>query len=135
MSGPNVEQVVSAYIKLRNSKAAVEEAAKQEVDAIKAKMSKLESWLLAQANEQNVTSFKTKSGTAFVTTVDYASVADWDAVLSFIKDNQAFDMLERRVSKTAVRGYIESMGKVPSGVNYGTKIEVNVRKPTTKIDD
>jgi len=135
MPEPNVEQVVSAYIKLRNSKAAVEEAAKQQVDAIKAKMVKLESWLLAQANEQNVTSFKTKSGTAFVTTVDYANVADWDAVLSFIKDNQAFDMLERRVSKTAVRGYIESMGKVPAGVNYGTKIEVNVRKPTTKIDD
>jgi hypothetical protein len=135
MPEPNIEKVVSTYIKLRNSKAAVEAAAKEEVEIIKAKMVKLESWLLAQANEQNVTSFKTKSGTAFVTTVDYANVADWDAVLSFIKDNQAFDMLERRVSKTAVRGYIESMGKVPAGVNYGTKIEVNVRKPTTKIDD
>ncbi len=135
MSGPNVEKVDSTYINLRNSKAAVEAAAKEEVEIINGKMAKLGSWLLAQANEQNVTSFKTKSGTAFVTTVDYVNVADWDAVLSFIKDNEAFDMLERRVSKTAVRGYIESMGKVPAGVNYGTKIEVNVRKPTTKIDD
>jgi hypothetical protein len=135
MPEPNVEQVVSAYLKLRHQKEAVENAAKAEVQVIKEKMTKLEAWLLTQANAQNVTSFKTKSGTAFVTTTDYANVADWDAVLGFIRTNDAFDMLERRVSKMAVRGYIESRGAVPTGVNYGTKIEVNVRKPTAKLED
>jgi hypothetical protein len=135
MTAPNVEQIVSAYIKLRRRKEAVEAAAKDEVRTIKTKMDKLESWLMEQANAQNVTSFKTKSGTAFVTTTDFASVADWDAVLGYIKDNDAFDMLERRVSKTAVRGYIETTGHVPAGVNYGTKIEINVRKPSNNTDD
>jgi hypothetical protein len=135
MPEPNVEQVISAYLKLRHQKEAVENAAKQEVQVLKDKMSKLEAWLLTQANEQSVTSFKTKSGTAFVTTTDYANVADWDAVLSYIKENDAFDMLERRVSKTAVRGYLDTRGMVPSGVNYGTKIEVNVRKPTARVED
>jgi hypothetical protein len=135
MPEPNVDQVISAYLKLRHQKDAVENAAKQEVQVIKDKMAKLESWLLTQANEQSVTSFKTKSGTAFVTTTDYANVADWDAVLSYVKTNEAFDMLERRVSKIAVRGYIESKGAVPAGVNYGTKIEINVRKPTARVDD
>lgn len=135
MPEPNVDQVVSAYLKLRNQKDAVENAAKQEVQVIKEKMAKLEAWLLTQANTQNVTSFKTKSGTAFITTTDYANVADWDAVLSFVRANDAFDMLERRVSKIAVRGYIESRGSVPNGVNYGTKIEVNVRKPTARVED
>jgi hypothetical protein len=134
MTAPNVEQIVSAYIKLRHRKEAVETEAKEKVRVIKAKMDKLESWLMEQANAQNVTSFKTKSGTAFVTTTDFASVADWDAVLGYIKDNNAFDMLERRVSKTAVRGYIETTGLVPSGVNYGTKIEINVRKPSNNND-
>ena len=50
-------------------------------------------------------------------------------------NNDAFDMLEKRVSKTAVRGYIEKNKTVPSGVNYGTRIDVNVRKPVTKVDD
>jgi hypothetical protein len=131
----NVDQVISAYLRLRSQKEAVENAAKQEAQALKDKMAKLEAWLLAQANDQGVTSFKTKSGTAFVTTTDFANVADWDAVLSYIKDNDAFDMLERRVSKTAVRGYIDSRGMVPAGVNYGTKIEVNVRKPTARVED
>lgn len=135
MSEPNVDQVVSAYLKLRYQKEAVENAAKQEAQAIKEKMAKLEAWLLNQANVQNVTSFKTKSGTAFVTTTDYANVADWDAVLEYIRENDAFDMLERRVSKTAVRGYIETKGSVPAGVNYGTKIEINVRKPTARVEE
>jgi hypothetical protein len=38
-------------------------------------------------------------------------------------------MLEKRVSKIAVRGYIESNKAVPPGVTYGTKLEVNIRKP------
>ena len=47
----------------------------------------------------------------------------------------AYDLLEKRVSKTAVRGYIEADKSVPSGVNYGTRIDVNVRKPVNKAED
>ena len=96
---------------------------------------KLEAWLKAEMDANGETSKKTASGTAFITTTDFANVADWDAVLSYIKDNEAWDMLERRVSKRAVRGYIEANKTVPSGVNYGTRIDVNVRKPVAKADD
>jgi hypothetical protein len=130
-----VDQVVAAYIKLRSKKKSVEDAAAEEVRGIKTKMEKLEAWLLEQANSQGVTSFKTTHGTAFVTTTDYANVANWDAVLDFIKTREAFDLLERRVSKTAVRSYIDADGNVPAGVNYGTKLEVNVRKPTASAEE
>jgi prophage tail gpP-like protein len=130
----NVEQVVAAYMKLREKKKAIEAKADEEVNAIKVKMEKFETWIREKANEDGVTSFKTRSGTAFLTTTDYANVADWDAVLNFIKTNQAFDMLERRISKTAVRSYIDAHKEVPAGVDYGTRLTVNVRKPTTKAE-
>ena len=66
---------------------------------------------------------------------DFANVADWDAVLTFIRENDAFDMLEKRVSKTAVRGYIDLTKAVPPGITYGTKLSVSVRKPTVKAED
>lgn len=135
MTELTVDKVVAGYIALRQQKQTIEREADEKVGAVKVKMAKIEAWLLEQANAQGVTSFKTKHGTAFVTTTDFANVADWDAVLAYIKENGAFDLLERRVSKTAVRGYIEAHGGVPSGVNYGTKLEVNVRKPTAKGDD
>lgn len=123
-----VEQVVETYLKLRRKKEAVEAETKDKVAELKAKMTKLESWLMQKADEDGVTSFKTSAGTAFVTTTDFANVANWDAVLDFIKANDAFDMLEKRVSKTAVRAIMDETGDVPPGITYGTKIGINVRK-------
>ena len=123
-----VEQVVGTYMKLRRKREALEAETKAGLDEIKVKMGKLEAWLMQKADDEGVTSFKTESGTAFVTTTDYANVADWDAVLTFIKDNEAFDMLEKRVSKTAVRGYMDANGSVPPGITYGSKLGINIRK-------
>ena len=116
--------------KLRRKKEALENQVKEDLAEIKAKMTKLESWLMQKADEDGVTSFKTAAGTAFVTTTDFANVADWDAVLTFIKNNEAFDMLEKRVSKTAVRAHMDETGEVPPGITYGSKVGINVRKPT-----
>jgi hypothetical protein len=62
-------------------------------------------------------------------------VADWDALLSFIKAEGAYDMLNKAVNKSAVRAYLDETNKLPPGVNYSTTITVSVRKPTAKGDD
>lgn len=134
-SVPNIGDVIRTYMKLRDQKAAAEARVKDEVSTIKAKLDKLEAFLKTQMDAQGLTSFKSDHGTAFLTTTDYANVADWNAVLDFIRDNDAFDMLEKRVSKIAVRGYIETNKAVPPGITYGTKLEVNIRKPGAKAED
>ena len=131
----NVDTVIGSYMILRRQKEKIEASVKEQVSEIKAKMDKLEAWIKQQADAQGVTSFKTKHGTAFLTTTDFANVADWDAVLTYIRDNEAYDMLEKRISKIAVRGYIEENKSVPPGVNYGTKLEINIRKPTAKAEE
>jgi len=135
MTAVTVDTAIGAYMALRKQKEQAEATVKTQVDEIKAKMAKLEAWIKIQADSQGVTSFKTNHGTAFLTTTDYANVADWDAVLTHIRETGAYDMLEKRISKMAVRGYIEENKIVPPGVNYGTKLELNIRKPTTKIED
>jgi hypothetical protein len=127
-----VDVVIKKYMKLREEKAVVEAEIKERMDAIKANMEKLEAWLKAKLDADGLTSFKTDYGTAFLTTTDFASVEDWDAVLRFIREEDAYDMLEKRVSKTAVRGYIEANKEVPPGIKYGTKLDINVRKPTAR---
>lgn len=131
----NVDDVIAAYLKLRDKKEQLESAVKEQTRELSEKMTKLESWIKEQADAQGVTSFKTKHGTAFLTTTDFANVADWDAMLRFVQDNNAYDMLERRVSKKAVRGYIEEHKLVPAGVTYGTKLEVNIRRPVKRVED
>lgn len=123
-----VEQVVETYLKLRRKKEALEAETKDKIATIKANMTKLESWLMQKADEEGVTSFKTASGTAFVTSTDFANVADWDAVLSYIRTHEAYDMLEKRVSKSAVKALMDETGEVPPGITYGSKLGINVRK-------
>lgn len=130
-----VDQVIAAHMKLRNKKAQIEAATKEQVRDIKKQMEKLEAWIKEKADQDGVTSFKTKHGTAFLTTTDFASIENWDAALDFIINNEAYDMLEKRVSKTAVRGYIKENKEVPPGINYGTRLDVNVRKPTATGDE
>lgn len=135
MANITVDKVIGTYIELRNKKESIEATAKEKVAKIKEQLSKLEVWIKEKADTDGVDSFKTSNGTAFLKTTDYAQVADWDAVLGFIKEHEAFDLLEKRVSKTAVRAYIEADKSVPSGINYGTRLDVNVRKPASKVED
>ena len=130
----STDKVIETYLKLRAKKEAIEAEAKEKVVEIKANLLKLEAYLKEKMDAEGETSKKTPFGTAFITTTDFAQVGDWDATLSFIKENEAWDMLEKRVSKTAVRGYIDANKAVPDGVNYGTRIDVNVRKPVSKVN-
>ena len=132
MTEPTVGDVVETYITLRNQKEALEAETKEVLVGIKEKMLKLEAWIQAKSDETGVKSFKTDHGTAFLTTSDYASVANWDAVLAFVKENEAWDMLTRGVNKRSVRGYIDANKTVPDGVNFGTRIGVSVRRPAKK---
>jgi hypothetical protein len=127
-----VDKVIGTYITLRGQKEAIESDVKEQVAAIKEKMQKLEAWIQAKSDETGVKSFKTDEGTAFMSTADFASVGDWDAVLNFIKTNDAYDLLNKAVNKKAVREYLDADGAIPAGVNFGTKISVSVRRPTKK---
>lgn len=135
MTTPNIGDVIRTYMKLREQKTKLEATVKDDLTKLKTKMDKLEAYLKVKMDEQGLTSFKSDHGTAFLTTTDYANVESWDKTLKFIRDNEAFDMLEKRVSKVAVRGYIEANKSVPPGITYGTKLEVNIRKPGAKAED
>ncbi len=130
-----IKDAVSAYMKLRAQKDALETQIESKVKEIKGKMDKLEAWLKVQMDAQGLTSVKSDAGTAFLTTTDYATVESWDATLQFIREHDAFDLLNKAVNKTAVRAYIEQNKAVPPGVNYGTRLEVSVRKPRAKVED
>lgn len=125
-----IDSAIKAYIKLRNQEKDLKAKHKAELEPIGANMAKLEAFILQQAQAQNVKSFRTDYGTAFLSTKDSATVADWDSLFKFIMENEAFDMLEKRVSKLAVRSHLDATSELPPGVNYSTSVEVTVRSPS-----
>lgn len=131
----SVEKLIAKHLELRNAKAMLEKETKEKVSKLEEGMSLIETALKAEANRLGVTSFKTTSGTAFLTTVDRASVADWDTVLEYITTNNKYDLLNRAVNKTAVKEFVEANKIAPPGVNYTSSVGINIRKPTAKAED
>lgn len=130
MTAPTVENVVTAFMKLRQERDTIKRDADNKMAALNEKMAAMESWLLEKMEKEGVSSYKTKNGTAFKTTTDFANVADWDALLQHVLTTEDFHLLERRVNKMAVRSFIDEGKPPPPGVNYGTKIDINIRRPT-----
>lgn len=124
----SIEELVEKYIMLRDKKAAIMNAAKEKCAAIEAALTVAENTIMALLNEHGLDSLGCASGTAYRTTRTSATVADWDATLQWIKDNDAFHMLERRVAKTAVEEYVKAEGDLPPGVNWKQDVTINVRR-------
>ena len=123
-----MEELVEKYIKLREVKTKLSNEYKAKVAKVDDIMDKIEAAILAQFNELGVESARTNAGTAYKQTRTSATVADWDAVLHFIQENDLYNMLERRVSKNAVEEYVQENGALPPGVNWRQEVVINVRQ-------
>lgn len=128
----SVEDIISAYVKLRTKKDRLIAEHKAEVKKLDERMAKLEVWLQMKMAMDKVNSFNTDAGTAYKTTVEHASVSDMDALLDFIRENEAWHLLEKRVSKTGVKGYLDEGQPLPAGVNWYTSTAIHVRKPNER---
>lgn len=123
-----ISDYVEKYLELRELKKKLDDEHKAKVEKVSKLLGTLESQFMEHFNQTGSTQVKAGGGTVFVKTTDFAQVRDWDEVLEFIKHNEAYEFLERRVSKTAVSEYVKENNVVPPGVNYGTKMSINVRK-------
>jgi hypothetical protein len=128
----DVDKAVELYRKLRDIKEAIEHEADAKVAGVKAKMLKLEAWLDERAKLDNVTGFNTAHGTVYWKLTPFCTVADWGQAFPYIRDNNRWDLLVHGVSKDAVTAEIKLTGRVPPGLNYGTRRSMQINKPTVK---
>lgn len=84
-----------------------------------------------QMQALGVTSVKTAEGTAVLATQTRYSAQDWDAFKRFMVENDALDLVERRIAQSNMAQFLEqNPDKVPPGLNTNSKYTVSVRKPT-----
>lgn len=128
MPAPTFNDVVGAYIKLRSHKELIEKRQKLELGPLNDQMNKLEAWALKTLQEQGQESARTENGTVFIQTDTSVTVDDFHATLAYIRDNNLWEMLERRVSKTVVLDLIQSTNELPPGLKLSSRIVCKFRK-------
>lgn len=127
-----VDVMIEKYLRLRDKKKSIEDEHKQQLAPYNEAMTVLEGWLLEVMNQAKLKSLPTDQGTAYQSTRTSAKVTDWAAVLTYIRQNEAWDLLEARVSKLAAEAIIEQTQLPIPGVETSSEICVNVRRPTAK---
>ena len=95
----------------------------------KDKQNRIETEFLRRFNERGIDNVSSREfGTAYRSTRSSATVADWEAVLDHVKEQDAWELLERRVSKGAIQQYRDVHDDLPPGVNWSEAQVVNFRR-------
>jgi|TARA_B110000908_G_C10266579_1_gene464563 hypothetical protein len=124
----NYEQAAERYTLVRGEIDSLDREYKAAKAGLKEKLVALENWFTARAQEDGLESIKTPFGTAYWATHQSATVASREDFFTFCKEHDAWDLVESRASKTAVRSYLESHNEVPPGLNYSTIRVFNFRR-------
>ena len=123
-----LQEAGEGYVKLRNLKKKIKARHSEELAPINDNMAKLEAFMLDELNKQNLSNVKTSAGVVvYKSTRTSVKAADWEAFLSWIKENEAWEFLVRRPAESMVKEYLEEHEALPPGVASSTEQTVGVR--------
>lgn len=125
----DASKLVKAYLNLREARHVLKRKFDEDDGALKIKQERIEAALLGFLNDNKLDRVATPLGTVYRQEEMTPTAADWSAIYDFVKENDAFEMLERRLKKTFVKEYMEQHeGGVPPGVSVFREFVVRVRR-------
>lgn len=124
------EKLVKAYIKMRDARSELKAKFEEEDNAITEQMTTIERLLLDVCKKAGADSVNIKGAGTIIRGVSTRYwTSDWEAMHNFIKENNAVDLLERRIAQTAMREFLkDNPDKMPKGLNVDSKYTITVRR-------
>lgn len=127
----DASKLIQVYIKIRDAKEALIKAQEAEVAALQAQLDTIEAHLLELCKETGQDGGKTEHGSFSRTVKTRYWTSDWDSMYQFIRDNDAPELLERRISQGNFKDFLAANpDKLPAGVNADSKYSITVRRAT-----
>jgi hypothetical protein len=125
----SVEKLVKVYIKMRDKHTEMLHEFQEQEKDIKAKMAKVKAALLEHCKEHNVDSVRTGEGLFFRTVKQSYWTSDWESMGKFIIENNAPDLLEKRLHQGNMKQFLEEHPDLlPPGINVDSEYSVTVRR-------
>ena len=125
----DINAIVAHYITLRDHKTLLDAEHKARVAEIDAQMTNAENFLLQHMNSTNQKNAGFAAGTVIVQNKNMTSLEDKGAFLGFVRSTGQVELLQARVSSTAVAEYMENNGgQLPPGVKTTVERVISVRR-------
>jgi|TARA_X000001388_G_scaffold64466_1_gene50689 predicted secreted Zn-dependent protease len=126
-----VDKLVKIYIKMRDKRSELKTAFEKEDERIKDGMRVIENELLEVCKDTGAESLRTDYGTVTRRISKRYHTADWQSMYEFIKDNNALELLEKRIAQSNMSQFLqENPDKLPPGLNVDSRYAVTVRRKT-----
>lgn len=129
MSEVTADKLISAYIKLRTARQKLTQDFEAADAELKSKQDKVSEMLLEICKDMGADSIKTPFGTASRRLSIRYTTTDWDSMYKFIKEHDAFHLLEQRIHQTNMKNLLEEHPEmVPMGLSSDSAYVISVRK-------
>jgi hypothetical protein len=128
----NLDELVKIYLTIRNERERLKSSWEVKDGELEQEMKLLEQSMLTVCNDTNASSIRTESGTVIRSLKERFTTNDWDNFKKFVLDNEAIDLLERRIHQGNFKEFMaEHQGEgLPPGVNVMREFTIVVRKPS-----
>jgi deoxyxylulose-5-phosphate synthase len=128
----NLEELVKAYLTIRTERETLKSQYEANDKVLLDDMDALEKEMLVICNDTNASSIRTGSGTVIRKLNERFTTNDWDNFKKFVMENDAVDLLERRIHQGNFKQFMaeHKQDGLPPGVNVMREFGIVVRKPS-----
>ena len=128
----NLDELVKIYLTIRTEREKLKSHWEVKDGELEQEMKLLEQSMLTVCNDTNASSIRTESGTVIRSLKERFTTNDWDNFKKFVLDNEAIDLLERRIHQGNFKEFMAEHKDdgLPPGVNVMREFTIVVRKPS-----
>ena len=131
-SPPNLDLLACVYIKIRDARTTLKSEFTMQDSVLQEQMDLLETNMLDACKDLNASSIKTPHGTIIRSVKSRYWTNDWDSMYTFIREQGAFGLLEKRLHQTNMKEFlVENPDLLPMGLNVESEYTVVVRRNKT----
>jgi len=129
ISGVPLEQLTATYIKIRDARAKLKQEYERNDAELEQQMLVIEQEMLELCKAIDANSIKTNAGTIIRSVKSRYWTNDWDSMYRFIKEHDAFSLLEKRLHQSHMKQFLEENPETePAGLNVEREYTVVVRR-------
>ena len=126
-----LDRLAKIYRKIRTEITTLTQDYDTKVEALKAQQDEIKNAMKDMMKMMGVTSVRTAQGTVVLSVKTRYNTQDWDSFKKFVVENDAVDLLEKRIAQTNMSQFLEeNPGLVPPGLNSHSEFDISVRKPS-----
>lgn len=125
-----LDKLAETYVRIRDTRNKLKKEFEHEDAVLSDQLKLLEEEMLERCKEIGADSIRTPHGTIIRSVKSKYWTNDWDSMYTFIKEHDAFGLLEKRLHQSNMKEFLtENPDVLPSGLNVENSYSVVVRKP------